>query len=110
MSKLAEKIELYKSSMEKLGLEYDEEKLKACVKACGPSIYNADSETVSSSDPEEVGRVRANYLVKKLGLSEEDDLDGIIDYAVEKLGKSNRNKYRAVVYYLCSEKAGVFPS
>lgn len=110
MSKLAEKVELYQATMEKLGLEYDAEKLKACVKACGPSIYNADSETVSSSDPEEVGRVRANYLVKKLGLSEDDDLDGIIEYAVEKLGQSNRNKYRAVFYYLCSEKAGVFPS
>ncbi|MGH1334852.1 MAG: DUF2853 family protein [Aureispira sp.] len=110
MSKLDEKIELYKANMEKLELKYDEDKLKACVKACGPSIYNADSETVSAGDPEEVGRVRNNYLIKKLGLSEDNDLDGIIDYAIEKMGKSNRRKYRAIFYYLCSEKAGVFPS
>lgn len=111
MSKLDEKIELYKSNMEKLDIKYDEDKLKACVKACGPSIYNADSETVSSGDPEEVARVRNNYLIKKLGLSEEEhDLDAIIDYAIEKVGKSNRKKYRAIMYYLCSEKAGVFPS
>lgn len=110
MSKLEEKIELYKSNMEKLGLDYEEDKLRACVKACGPSIYNADSETVSSGDPEEMARVKNNYLIKKLGLSEEDDLDAILDYAVEKIGKSNRKKYRAIMYYLCSEKAGKFPS
>lgn len=111
MSKLDEKIELYKSNMEKLGIDYDNDKLKACVKACGPSIYNADSETVSSGDSAEVDRVRNNYLIKKLGLSADDnDLDAIIDYAVEKMGKSNRRKYRAIFYYLCSEKSGVFPS
>lgn len=110
MSKLEEKIELYKSNMEKLGLDYEEDKLRACVKACGPSIYNADSETVSSGDPEEMARVKNNYLIKKLGLSEGDDLDAILEYAVEKIGKSNRKKYRAIMYYLCSEKAGKFPS
>jgi hypothetical protein len=111
MSKLEEKIELYKSNMDKLDISYEEDKLRACVKACGPSIYNSDSETVSTGDKEEVARVRNNYLVKKLGLSEEEhDLDAIIDYATDKIGKSNRKKYRAVLYYLCSEKAGVFPS
>lgn len=111
MSKLEEKVELYKANMEKLGIDFEEAKLRACVKACGPSIYNADSETVASGDPEEVKRVRNNYLVKKLGLSEEEhDLDAIIDYAIEKIGKSNRKKYRAIMYYLCSEKSGVFPS
>lgn len=110
MSKLEEKIELYKSNMDKLDLSYEEDKLRACVKACGPSIYNADSETVSSGDPEEMARVKNNYLIKKLGLSESDDLDAILEYAVEKIGKSNRKKYRAIMYYLCSEKAGKFPS
>lgn len=110
MSKFQEKVELYKGKMEELGIKVDDEKLRACTKACGPSIYNADGETVSSTSESEMERVRNNYLIKKLGLSEDDDLAGILDYAIEKMGRSNRKKYRAIIYYLCSEKAGVFPS
>lgn len=109
MSKLAEKIEAYQKNMDKLGINYDEDKFKLCVKACGPSIYNKDAETVSGSDKKELETVKNNYLIKKLGLSESDDLDGIIDYAIEKMGKSNSKKYRAIFYYLCSDKAGKFP-
>ena len=110
MSKFQEKVDLYKSKMEELGIKVDEDKLVACTKACGPSIYNADSETVSATSDSEMERVRNNYLIKKLGLSESDDLAGIMDYAIETIGRSNRKKYRAIVYYLCSEKAGIFPS
>lgn len=110
MSKFDEKVAGYKANMEKLGLECDEEKLRICTKACGPSIYNADGETVSGSDQTELDRVKNNYLIKKLGLTESDDLDGIIEYAIEKLGKSNRHKYRPIFYYLCSEKVGKFPA
>lgn len=110
MSKFQEKVDLYKSKMEELGIKVDDDKLVACTKACGPSIYNADSETVSASSSDEMDRVRNNYLIKKLGLSESNDLDGILDYAMDKIGRGNRKKYRAIVYYLCSEKAGVYPS
>ncbi|BDS12495.1 DUF2853 family protein [Aureispira anguillae] len=110
MSKFDEKVAGYKANMEKLGIKYDEDKLIACTKACGPSIYNKDGETVSGSDQTELDRVKNNYLIKKLGLSESDDLDGIVNYAVETMGKSNRNKYRAIFYYLCSDKVGKFPS
>lgn len=110
MSKFDEKVAGYKANMEKLGIKFDEDKLIACTKACGPSIYNADGETVSGSDESELNTVKKNYLIKKLGLSESDDLDGIVNHAIETMGKSNRNKYRAIFYYLCSEKAGKFPS
>jgi len=39
-------------------------------------------------------------LIKKLGLSDSADLDKAIDSVLETYGKSNRNKYRAVVYYM----------
>ncbi len=110
MSKFDEKLAGYKANMEKLGIKYDEDKLIACTKACGPSIYNNDGETVSGSDQSELDTVKKNYLIKKLGLSESDDLDAIVDHAIETMGKSNRNKYRAIFYYVCSEKAGKFPS
>ncbi len=69
---------------------------------CGPAIYNADASTVSGSDPSEIETVKKNYLIKKLGLSDGPDLDSGIAAVMEKYGQSNRNKYRAVVYYqLC---------
>ena len=110
MSKFDEKVAGYKANMEKLGIKYDEDKLIACTKACGPSIYNKDGETVSGTDQTELDRVKNNYLVKKLGLSDSDDLDGIVNHAIEVMGKSNRNKYRPIFYYVCSEKVGKFPS
>ncbi len=110
MSKFNEKVEFYKDQMKSLGISYDEKKFIACVKACGPSIYLRDAETVAGTDQKELDTVKKNYLMKKLGLTAKDDLDGIIQYAIDKIGQSNRNKYRAIFYYLCSEKARKFPS
>ncbi len=109
MGKFDEKVEFYKKAMDKLGLEYNAKKLVAVTKACGPSIYRSDAETVSSSDKAELDRVKKNYLMKKLGLTEKRDLDGIIATAVEQIGKRNRNKYRAIFYYLCSKEAKKWP-
>jgi hypothetical protein len=70
---------------------------------CGPSIYNADSSTVSGSDESEIATVKNNFLIKKLGLQDSPDLDKGIESVLEQYGKSNRNKYRAVVYYLLTK-------
>ena len=67
---------------------------------CGPSIYNADSGTVASSDPAELERVKSNFLVKKLGLADGPALMQGIEAAVAQYGKSERNKHRPVFYYL----------
>ena len=67
---------------------------------CGPSIYNADGETVAGSDKSELERVKDSYLVKKLGLSDGPELMAAIEDVITRYGTSNRNKYRPVVYYL----------
>ncbi|GLR16079.1 DUF2853 family protein [Portibacter lacus] len=110
MSKFDEKLAFYKEQMGKLGIKVDDQLIHDCTKACGPSIYNKDAETVSGSDQTELDRVKKNYLIKKLGFSASDDLDGMVNYAVEKMGKSNRNKYRAIFYYLLSQKSGKSPA
>ena len=46
------------------------------------------------------------FLIKKLGLSENSDLDDGINSVMETYGKSNRNKYRAVVYYMLTKHFG----
>jgi hypothetical protein len=67
---------------------------------CGPSIYNDDSATVAGSQQSELDTIKNNFLIKKLGLSDGANLDAGIDAIMEKYGRSNKNKYRAVVYYL----------
>ncbi|KJD34200.1 hypothetical protein PW52_13470 [Tamlana sedimentorum] len=107
MSKRDELIAKYAVDLkEKCGVEADMDLLKKVTIGCGPSIYNADASTVSGSDASELATVKNNFLIKKLGLSESDDLDGAIASVIEQYGKSNRTKYRAVVYYLLTKHFG----
>jgi hypothetical protein len=106
MSKFVEAVEDYKAQVADLGLGISEELLTAVAKGLGPSIYNADASKVSASDPEELARVKNNFLIGKLGLADSPALDEAIDEVMEKMGKSNRNKYRAVVYALLVIKFG----
>jgi len=106
MSKLVEAIETYVAQSNELNLGLSEELITSVAKGLGPSIYNADSSKVSASDPEELARVRTNYLINKLGLSDGPELDAAIAEVMEKMGSSNRNKYRANVYALLCKKFG----
>lgn len=67
---------------------------------CGPSIYDADSATVAAGQATELETVKKNFLMKKLGLKDSPDLMAGINSAIETYGKSERNKYRAVIYYM----------
>jgi len=73
---------------------------------CGPAIYNADSSTVAGSDPSELETVKNNFLVKKLGLADGPALTDAIKAVIEIYGKSERNKYRAVIYYMLVKHFG----
>ena len=104
MSKRDELIAKYATDLkEKCGVNADMDLLTKVTIGCGPSIYNADSSTVSGSDDSELATVKNNFLIKKLGLKDSTDLDKGIDAVMELYGKSNRNKYRAVVYYLLTK-------
>jgi hypothetical protein len=101
MSKRDELIAKYAADLkEKCGVNADMDLLTKVVVGLEPSIYNQDSSTVSGSDDKELATVKNNFLIKKLELSESDDLDGAIASVMDTYGQSNRNKYRAVVYYL----------
>ena len=107
MSKRDELIAKYAADLkEKCGVDADMDLLTKVTIGCGPSIYNADASTVSGSDDSELETVKNNFLKGKLGLSDSDDLDGGIAAVMEQYGQSNRNKYRAVVYYLLTKHFG----
>lgn len=95
-----------KDIQDKLGQSPDMDLLRKVTIGCGPSIYNADGETVAASDKAEVERIRDSYLKKKLGLPDGPDLDAAIAKVLDAYGSSNRNKYRAVVYYLLCRHFG----
>ena len=107
MSKRDDLIAVYARDLqEKCGMSPDMDLLRKVTIACGPSIYNSDSATVSGSSKGEIETVRKNFLVRKLGLPDSPDLAKAIDGCVETYGRSNRTKYRAVLYYLLTKHFG----
>ena len=85
MSKRDDLIAVYTQDLkEKCGeANPDVEFLTKVTVGLGPSIYNDDAAKVSGSD--------------------QTELDKAIDAVIEKYGRSNRNKHRAVVYYLLAK-------
>ena len=73
---------------------------------CGPSIYNADAQTVAAGQASELELVKNNFLIKKLGMADGPNLMEGIHKAVETYGQSERNKYRAVIYYMLTKHFG----
>jgi len=90
----------------KCGVEPDMDLLTRVTIGCGPVIYNADSSTVASSDPAELETVKTNFLMRKLGLTDGPGLMDAIDAVIDTYGRSERNKYRVVVYYLLVKHFG----
>ena len=84
----------------KCKIEPDMDLLTKVTIGCGPSIYDADAATVAASQPSELVTVKTNFLIRKLGLKDGPELDAAIDAVMDIYGKSERNKYRAVVYYM----------
>lgn len=81
----------------------DDKVIAAIVRYCGIALRNRDSSLVSFTDPAETGRVRDNFLKKKLGLTQADD---VLDKAIATVGermKGSNFKNRVTVYYLLLE-------
>ncbi len=105
MSKRDELIAKYASDLkDKCGVTPDMGLLTKVTIGCGPSIYNRDAATVSSSDDKELATVKNNFIKKKLGVKSDADADKAIDAAMDKYGRSTKAKYRAVVYYLITKE------
>ena len=83
MSKLDEKVGKYIDVVKEKGIALDADLLRKVTRGCGPSIYNADSETVAGSQPKELETVKKNFLMKKLGLPDGPDLDKAISMVLD---------------------------
>jgi hypothetical protein len=92
----------YTSALENLNYTVDADFLNTVVNSLGPSGFDStsDAAVVAGKDPEEVARVIENLFVKKLGMTDMDKANSMLDAALEKYGSSNPRKYRAVIYYI----------
>jgi hypothetical protein len=92
----------YTSALENLNYTVDADFLNTVVNSLGPSGFDStsDAAVVAGKDPEEVARVIENLFVKKLGMTDMDKANSMLDAALEKYGTANPRKYRAVIYYM----------
>lgn len=90
----------------KCGITPDMALLTKVTIGCGPAIYNPDASTVAGSQEHELETVKNNFLIKKLGLEDGPKLAEAIDAVLAAYGRSERNKYRAVVYYMLTKHFG----
>ena len=107
MGKRDELIEKYADDLKnKCGMQPDMYLLTAVTIGWRPSIYNADASKVAGSQESELETVKNNFLIKKLGLADGPELMDAINSVIETYGRSERNKYRAVVYYMLTKHFG----
>jgi hypothetical protein len=107
MSKRDELISKYAEDLRtKCRIEPDMALLTKVTIGCGPAIYNADSSTLAGTEARELETVKANFLIRKLGLADGPKLMEAITAVIDTYGKSERNKYRAVVYYMLVKHFG----
>jgi len=100
MATQIELIDRYKKELSKLKVKVDDVLLKAVVKSLGPAVYRDDASRISAVDAAELERVKHNFMVKRLGLSDGPKLDTILNKALDQMGRSSRHKSRAVLYYI----------
>ncbi|MGH6754098.1 MAG: DUF2853 family protein [Bradyrhizobium sp.] len=93
----------YLADVKKYTGKVDEAAVAGMAKTYALVLSKPDSQWVAASDPAEVGRVRDNFLKKKLGLKEADAaLEAAIKTVLDKL-KADKTKSRLTVYYLLAE-------
>ena len=108
MSKFDEKVAIYMGEFTKIGKSgIDEALFLKVTKGLGPSIYLEDASRVGCSDSEELKRVKERFLIGKMGLADGKNLDEAIKSVCEEMGSSNKNKFRAMFYYMLVKKLGL---
>jgi len=99
MSKLEEVVGQLVETAKEVDKGISEDLMRTVCKYLGPNLYNKDASLVAYSDKDELGRIRDNFVKKKLGVKDSDaEIDAAIKAVGEKYGMSVRNKKRAVVY------------
>ncbi len=92
------KIEKYIKDIEKYTDKVNEKLVEKLARRLASVMAKDDSRTVSVTDKKELGRIRRNLAVKKLGVKPEK-ADKAIEVVSEKMAKT-KAKSRVTFYYL----------
>ncbi|KQQ61522.1 hypothetical protein ASF69_03850 [Rhizobium sp. Leaf311] len=82
----------------------DEAIVNKIVKHLGIALRDRDSAMVSTSDPNELARVKTNWIGKKLGVTG-PDADKAMEETIAAM-KGDRTKSRVTFYYLVAKHLG----
>ncbi|TIN83276.1 MAG: DUF2853 family protein [Mesorhizobium sp.] len=75
------------------------------VKHLGIALRNRDSSLVSCTDPKELERVKAGWVAKKLGISDDNKADAAIEKVCKAMA-ADSTKNRVTFYYLVAKDLG----
>lgn len=90
------------ADVKKYAPKADEAAVAGIAKYLGIALRSRDSSLVSFTDPAEVDRVRKNFCMKKLALTDEKAIaEGLAK--VQAAMKADKTKNRVTVYYLLAE-------
>ncbi len=98
MSKFDDVVAKAAEQLSKVGINADDQLLRAVAKSQGPSIYLKDASLVSCGDDAELKRVADNFIVKKLGVTDDAGIKKALEGACSKF-KPVRMKMRVAFYY-----------
>lgn len=93
----------HEAAIKKYAPKADQEAVAGLLKTYRLVLSKADSAVVALSDAAERETVKANFLKKKLGLTDDAVMEKALD-EVNATMKGDRAKSRAAVYYLLAEK------
>jgi hypothetical protein len=83
----------------------DEDAIAGVIRHCGIALRSADASMVSFGDKAETDRVKKNFVMKKLGVTDEEEADSAIKSVGAQL-KGTHRKYRVTVYYMLADHFG----
>ncbi|MCU0347892.1 MAG: DUF2853 family protein [Saprospiraceae bacterium] len=105
MSKFDEMMAKYAAELGSTGKSaVDADQLTKVAKGLGPSIYLKDASLVSCTDQTELDRVKANFLTKKLGMTDNAAMDAAIKTVCAEY--NSKQRMRAVFYYMLLKNLG----
>jgi hypothetical protein len=95
----------YLADVKKYDAAANADVVEKIVKHLGIALRNRDSSLVSCTDPKELERVKAGWVSKKLGITDDKKADAAIQKVCQTM-HADHSKHRVTFYYLVAKDLG----
>ena len=99
----------YLTDVKKYDAAADADAVEKIVKHLGIALRNRDSSLVSCGDPKELERVKANWITRKLGVTDGKAADAALEKVCQAMA-ADHSKHRVTFYYLVARELGKLAS